>query len=99
MVEIDNSAVQLATAHRLQREYGLVLTLIHGNAEQVPYPDARFDLAVSEYGVSLWADPYRGVPEVARILRPVGGDPEGPAARSSVGAPQEHADSPTSARG
>ena len=61
MVGIDNSAAQLATARRLQREHGLELTLIHGNAEQVPYPDASFDLAISEYGACLWADPYRWV--------------------------------------
>ena len=72
VVGIDNSAAQLATARRLQRAYGLALTLIHGNAERVPYPDASFDLAVSEYGARLWADPSRWVPEAARILRPGG---------------------------
>ena len=55
-----------------EREHGLALTLIHGNAEQVPYPDASFDLAISEYGACLWADPFRWVPEAARILRPGG---------------------------
>jgi SAM-dependent methyltransferase len=72
VVGIDTSTAQLATARRLQREHGLALTLIHGNAEQVPYPDASFDLAISEYGACLWADPYRWVPEAARILRPGG---------------------------
>jgi len=38
----------------------------------VPYPDASFDLAISEYGACLWADPYRWVPEAARLLRPGG---------------------------
>jgi SAM-dependent methyltransferase len=72
VVGIDNSAAQLATAHRLMREHRLEFRLIHGNAEQVPYPDESFDLAISEYGVCLWADPYRWVPEAARILRPGG---------------------------
>ena len=72
VVGIDNSAAKLATARRLQREHGLALTLIHGNAEQIPYPDASFDLAISEYGACLWADPYRWVPAAARILRPGG---------------------------
>jgi SAM-dependent methyltransferase len=36
------------------------------------YPDASFDLAISEYGACLWADPYRWVPEAARLLRPGG---------------------------
>ena len=69
VVGIDNSAGQLATARRLQREHGLDFPLLHGNAEDVPYPDASFDLAISEYGACLWADPYRWVPEAARLLR------------------------------
>lgn len=71
-VGIDNSAEQLATARRLQKEHGLEFPLIHGNAETVPLPDASFDLAISEYGASLWADPDLWVPEAARLLRPGG---------------------------
>jgi SAM-dependent methyltransferase len=71
-VGIDNSAAQLETARRLQREHGLEFPLLHGNAESVPYPDQSFDLAISEYGACLWADPQRWVPEAARLLRPGG---------------------------
>ena len=38
----------------------------------MPLPDASFDLAVSEYGASLWCDPARWIPEAARLLRPGG---------------------------
>jgi SAM-dependent methyltransferase len=38
----------------------------------VPYPDASFDFAISEYGACLWADPERWLPEAARLLRPGG---------------------------
>jgi SAM-dependent methyltransferase len=69
---IDNSAVQLETARAFQQEFGLSFPLIHGNAEQVPLPDASFDLAISEYGASIWADPYHWIPEAARLLRPGG---------------------------
>ena len=69
VVGIDNSESQLATARRLQREHGLEFPLLHGSAESVPYADASFDLAISEYGACLWADPYRWVPEAARLLR------------------------------
>jgi SAM-dependent methyltransferase len=72
VVGIDNSEAQLATARRLQDEYGLDFPLLHGNAEAVPYPDASFDFAISEYGACLWADPQRWVPEAARLLRPGG---------------------------
>lgn len=71
-VGIDNSEQQLATARRLQAEHGIEFPLLHGNAEAVPYPDASFDLAISEYGASIWADPYRWIPEASRLLRPGG---------------------------
>jgi SAM-dependent methyltransferase len=71
-VGIDNSAAQLESARGFQAEFGLEFPLLHGNAEQVPYPDASFDLAISEYGASLWCDPYAWIPEAARLLRPGG---------------------------
>jgi SAM-dependent methyltransferase len=61
-----------STAARLQREHGVDFPLLVGNAERVPYPDASFDLAISEYGACLWADPDAWVPEAARLLRPGG---------------------------
>ncbi len=72
VVGIDNSPQQLETAHRLQSEHAVDFPLLLGNAESVPYPDASFDLAISEYGASIWADPYRWIPEAARLLRPGG---------------------------
>jgi SAM-dependent methyltransferase len=72
VVAIDNSSAQLDTARRLQRKHGVEFELIHGNAEQVPYRDASFDFAISEYGACLWCDPQAWVPEAARLLRPGG---------------------------
>jgi SAM-dependent methyltransferase len=72
VVGIDNSANQLATARTYQKEFGLDFPLIHGNAEAVPLADASFDLGISEYGASLWCDPYLWIPEAARLLRPGG---------------------------
>jgi SAM-dependent methyltransferase len=69
---IDNSAAQLDTARRLQREHALSFPLLHGNAETVPLPDASFDFAISEYGACLWAEPERWIGEAARLLRPGG---------------------------
>ena len=69
---IDNSAEQLRTARRLQKEHSLHFPLIHGDAEHVPLPDGSFDLAISEYGASIWCDPYEWIPEAARLLRPGG---------------------------
>jgi SAM-dependent methyltransferase len=71
-VGIDNSEAQLRTAAELQREHGCEFPLLHGNAEAVPLPDESFDLAISEYGASIWCDPYLWIPEAARLLRPGG---------------------------
>ena len=71
-VGIDNSPDQLATARRMQAQHGLDFPLHLGNAEATPFPDASFDLAISEYGASIWCDPYRWIPEAARLLRPGG---------------------------
>jgi SAM-dependent methyltransferase len=71
-VGIDNSTAQLETARAMQAQFGIAFPLHHGNAERVPLPDASFDLAISEYGASIWCDPYRWIPEAARLLRPGG---------------------------
>jgi len=63
---------QLQTARRMQQEFGLEFPLVEAPAEDVPLPDASFDLALSEYGASIWCDPERWVPEAARLLRPGG---------------------------
>ncbi len=72
VVGIDVSERQLATARRLAERNAVELTLVHGNAETVPYPDASFDFAISEYGAAIWCDPYVWIPEAHRLLRPGG---------------------------
>jgi SAM-dependent methyltransferase len=71
-VGVDPTPAQLETARAMQEEFGLEFPLVQAGAERVPLPDASFDLAVSEYGASIWADPYSWVPEAARLLRPGG---------------------------
>jgi SAM-dependent methyltransferase len=71
-VAVDPTPAQLATAKRLQDETGIRFPLVQAPGERVPLPDASFDLAFSEYGASLWADPKQWVPEAARLLRPGG---------------------------
>jgi SAM-dependent methyltransferase len=71
-VGVDPTPAQLETARPCQRELGIEFPLVQAPAEQVPLPDAAFDLAISEYGASIWADPYRWIPEAARLLRPGG---------------------------
>jgi SAM-dependent methyltransferase len=69
---LDNSAAQLATARKLQDQFGLRYPLVHASAELAPFADESFDLAISEYGACIWCDPYAWIPEAARLLRPGG---------------------------
>jgi SAM-dependent methyltransferase len=72
VVGVDPTPAQLATARRMQGETGIEFPLVQAPAEEVPLPDESFDLVFSEYGASIWADPYRWIPEASRLLRPRG---------------------------
>lgn len=69
VVGVDPTPAQLETARRMQRETGLEFPLVEAIAEDVPLPDASFDIVHSEYGAAIWADPYLWIPEAARMLR------------------------------
>jgi SAM-dependent methyltransferase len=71
-VGVDVSGRQLANARRLRDEFGLRFPLIQGDAERVPLTAGCADLVINEYGASIWCDPYRWIPEAARLLRPGG---------------------------
>jgi SAM-dependent methyltransferase len=69
---IDVTPAQLATARQLNDEFQLGMEFIEANAEELPLPDGQFDVAVSEYGASIWCNPELWIPEAARVLRPSG---------------------------
>jgi SAM-dependent methyltransferase len=72
VVGVDPTPAQLETARRMQKEFQLDFPLVQAPAEDVPLQDGSFDLVHSEYGASIWADPYRWIPEASRLLRPGG---------------------------
>ena len=72
VVAVDPILAQLETARRCNERFGLGLEFVEAFGEEVPLPTLSFDLAVSEYGASIWADPYRWIAEAARLLRPGG---------------------------
>jgi ubiquinone/menaquinone biosynthesis C-methylase UbiE len=69
VVGVDITPAQLETARRLNKKYAMGLELVEANAEATGLPGAEFDLAISEYGASIWCDPYKWIPEAARLLR------------------------------
>jgi SAM-dependent methyltransferase len=72
VIGLDVTPAQLATARRMQAEFGLAFDLVEASAEDVPLADDSFDLVLSEYGASIWCDPAAWIPEAARLLRPGG---------------------------
>src|SRR5665809_143482 len=68
-VGLDPTTAQLETAARFQHEFDIRFPLVQAVAENVPLADGGFDVIISEYGASIWADPYKWVPEASRLLR------------------------------
>ncbi len=68
-VGLDLTGRQLQHARRLMDEAGIDFPLIQASAEDVPLPDARFDIVFCDWGAMTFCDPRRTVPEAARLLR------------------------------
>ena len=66
---LDFSANQLAAAPANMASAGVTFPLVRGDAEDVPFADASFDLVFCDHGAMGFTDPTRTVPEVARVLR------------------------------
>jgi SAM-dependent methyltransferase len=71
-VGVDITPAQLATARRCMVETGIEFPLVEADGGDTGLPDTSADLVISEYGASIWVDPYRWIPEAARLLRPGG---------------------------
>ena len=71
-VGLDLSEKQLDHARRLMEETGMRFPLVQASGEEVPLRNASFDIVFADHGAFSFADPYRTVPEAARVLRPGG---------------------------
>jgi SAM-dependent methyltransferase len=69
---IDFSMAQLQHAPANFEESGVRYPTMQADGERLPFRDASFDLVFCDHGVMGFADPFRTVPEVARVLRPGG---------------------------
>jgi SAM-dependent methyltransferase len=72
VIGLDFSANQLAAAPANMASAGVTFPLVRGDAEELPFADASFDLVFCDHGAVGFTDPTRTVPEVARVLRPGG---------------------------
>ncbi|MHB8577124.1 MAG: class I SAM-dependent methyltransferase, partial [Dehalococcoidia bacterium] len=71
-IGLDLSERQLVHALMLMQDAGQVVPLVQASAEDLPFKDGSFDVVYCDYGAMVFADPYRTVPEAARVLRPGG---------------------------
>ena len=69
---LDLSAAQLRHGLTKMEETGMRFPVVQADGERIPFRTASFDLVFCDHGVMGFADPYRTVPEVARVLRPGG---------------------------
>jgi len=71
-IGVDVTPAQLETARRCMRETGIKFPLVEADGGETGLEDESADLVISEYGASIWVDPYRWIPEAARLVRPGG---------------------------
>jgi demethylmenaquinone methyltransferase / 2-methoxy-6-polyprenyl-1,4-benzoquinol methylase len=71
---IDISEKMLEAGRKKIRVKGLSekIDLIKGESEKILFPDSRFDVAMSAFGVRNFADPLAGLTEMGRVLRSSG---------------------------
>jgi SAM-dependent methyltransferase len=69
---IDIAANLTETARRRARAEGLEITFDDGDAEEMPYPDASFDVVVTMFGAMFAPRPEVAAAEMLRVCRPGG---------------------------
>jgi SAM-dependent methyltransferase len=72
MTALDQSRGQLSHAARKVDAAGVDVRLVCASATAVPFGAGSFDVVFCDHGAMSFCDPYRTVPEVARVLRPGG---------------------------
>lgn len=70
---LDLTPAMLAVAQRTARDANVRnVTFTIGNAQQIPFPDGSFDLALSSYALHHVPDAARVIGEMSRVLKPGG---------------------------
>jgi len=73
IIALDPSESMLATVRRAAAERGLPgVETAHGQAEQLPFGEARFDLVCTRYSAHHWLDVPAALKEMRRVVVPGG---------------------------
>lgn len=68
-IGLDVSQRQLDHAALRMDRAGAAFPLVHASADAVPLPDRSVDVVFGDHGAMVFVDPYRWIPEAARLLR------------------------------
>ena len=68
----DLTPAMIALGSARTRAMGLAVPWVEADAEELPFPDDAFDLALSVFGAMFAPDPGRVASEMARVVRPGG---------------------------
>ena len=69
---LDPSPAMLARARDRIAQYHAAVTLVRGIGERLPFHDHTFDRVLCDSAIDHFADPERGIREMARVLKPDG---------------------------
>ena len=72
MLAVANHRVDAENSHRPPGAPALPVKFVRGDALQIPYPDASFDIVTISYGLRNLADLDLGLREMHRVTRPGG---------------------------
>jgi len=66
---VDFSAAQLGSARERARRLGTATPFSQGDAEQLPFADASFDVVFCDHGATSFARPEAAIAEASRVMR------------------------------
>lgn len=72
VVGVDYVPALLERGRQRAAAEGLEVTFLHGDAEELPFPDRAFDAVLSVYGSMFAPDQDRAAAELLRVVRPGG---------------------------
>ena len=72
VVGVDPNPEMLAVAQAAVVREGFIITWVEGRAEDLPFPDASFDLVLVQQGLQYFNDKTKAMAELSRILAPGG---------------------------
>jgi len=68
-IDISNNMLEIGREKIRKLGFSDTIELLHGDSEELPFEDDRFDVAMVAFGVRNFSDPLKGLKEMRRVLR------------------------------